>query len=180
MRLYIAILPFVETINRQSMETIKTELAINTNLQNKLSEIDHLNFYLLKVKLSNYEDGEGWTREQCDMAEFYYKRFLKLILYFPQEKLVPNKTIDTFWHYHILDTKHYISATNRIFGEYIHHYPYLGLLGENDKQKLNDSFERTLNLYYSVFNESLPPDSFGKCDSGGGGGSTCAGRCNKS
>lgn len=143
-----------------------------------LSEIDNLDFYLLKKKLQDNEDGEGWTLQQCESAEILYKRFLKLILLYPNEKLVPSKVIDTFWHYHILDTRHYIKTTKQIFGEYIHHYPYLGLSGDDDRKKLFQSFSQTLKLYRYTFNEELSQSDFSKCDNDGGE-ATCAGRCHK-
>lgn len=159
-------------------------IAVETKTKNRATdfrilEIDNLDFHLLKMKLQDCEDGEGWTLQQCENAEFLYKRFLKLILLFPKEKLVPSKVVDTFWHYHILDTRHYIKTTERIFGEYIHHYPYLGLSGIDDRKNLTDLFNQTLKLYRNTFNEELSQTDFSKCDNDGGGESTCAGRCHK-
>lgn len=90
----------------------------------KIEEIKNLNFSMLKMKLGDTEEGEGWNNLQCDEAEKEYKLFLQLLYWYPKEKIVPTKNIDTFWHYHILDTRDYIEVTHRIFGEYIHHYPY--------------------------------------------------------
>lgn len=163
------------------MESVLVELKTRTSRDTNylLTEIDNLDFHLLKIKLQDNDDGEGWTLQQCNEAEVLYKRFLKLILLYPKEKLVPNKAIDTFWHYHILDTRHYIKTTEGIFGEYIHHYPYLGLFGEDDRKKLTQSFNNTLELYRNTFNEELSQTDFSKCDNDGGGESTCAGRCNR-
>lgn len=162
------------------MELSPVELQEKTQaMEFQFSEIDNLDFGLLKRKLQDIEDGEGWTSRECEQAELLYKRFLKLICLFPNQKLVPSKVIDTFWHYHILDTRHYLKSTERIFGEYIHHYPYLGLSDSADRNILNELYCQTLRLYRHTFNEDLSDSDFSKCDSDGGGESTCAGRCYK-
>ena len=66
-----------------------------------------------------------------------------------------------------------------LFGEYIHHYPYLGLFGDEDKQNLTIAFNHTLKLYRNTFNEELPQYTSSQCDNDGGGESTCAGRCTR-
>ena len=160
------------------METILLSTKSNSIDTRKIEEIEALDFSLIKLKLKDLNDGEGWNDYECEIAEKQYKRFLKLILIYPKERLVPTKTIDIFWHYHILDTRHYIKTTQNIFGEYIHHYPYLGLLGADDQIELNELFTKTLNLYYITFKEPLSESISSRCDNGeGGNGSTCAGRC---
>lgn len=141
-------------------------------------DIDELSFSMLKVKLMNKDEGEGWSYQECERIEWKYKMFLKLIYLYPNETIVPDKEIDTFWHYHILDTKDYIAVTNRIFGHYIHHYPYFGLSGEEDKEKLLDCFSKTQTLLKKHFGYTLIQTNSG-CNSGddGGDSSTCASRC---
>jgi hypothetical protein len=155
----------------------KSKVQFSAEIIQKFEQIENLDFSQLKSKLKDKEDGEGWSNYECESSEKLYKRFLKLILLFPTERLVPTKTIDTFWHYHILDTRHYLKTTTSIFGEYIHHYPYLGLGGDNEIIELNSLFQKTLQLYFQTFNENLVNDFPSKCDNGGGNGSTCAGRC---
>lgn len=157
---------------------IKKTNTFSVEVLEKFNQIDSLDFELLKLKLKDSEEGEGWNSYQCDLAEMLYKRFLKLIYLYPKHRLVPSKTIDKFWHYHILDTRSYIKSTKEIFGVYIHHYPYLGLLGGDDVIELNMLFKKTLKLYLKTFNEPLIEGISSKCDSGGGG-SNCAGRCYK-
>lgn len=154
------------------METLEI-----TNNQKAFKEIDELNFSMLKLKLMDKEEGESWTYEECDNAEWKYKMFLKLILLYPKEKIVPDKEVDTFWHYHILDTKDYIRVTNKIFGYYVHHNPYFGLNGNSSE--LSISFKKTIELYKKHFGTSYVTASMSSCTDGddSGDSSTCSSRC---
>lgn len=140
-----------------------------------ISQIDELNFAMLKLKLMDKEEGENWTCEMCDNAEWKYKMFLKLIYLYPCESIVPDKEIDKFWHYHILDTRDYIEMTIRIFGKYIHHYPYFGLNSEADKIELQKCFQKTQNLFEKHFGYSLL--NANGCNSDGDDSSTCSSSC---
>jgi hypothetical protein len=65
--------------------------------------IANLDLEMVKMKLREPEEGENWTHEQCDSAEIEYKRYLHLCKKFGKG-IVPNKIMDKFWHYHILET----------------------------------------------------------------------------
>jgi len=88
------------------------------------------------------EPGEqlGWSERQVEEAEVEYKRYLTLCLRYPypQHSIVPNKIMDTMWHYHIMDTKAYHKDCKRVFGHYFHHFPYFGLRGEDDAANLRN------------------------------------------
>lgn len=75
------------------------------------------------------------TSEQCNFAEQEYKKFLTLKKLYPEKDLVPNKAVDEFWHAHILDTVSYQKDCKKVFGYFLHHFPYFGIYGEEDKQK---------------------------------------------
>lgn len=117
--------------------------------------IEQLDLGPIKVKLMESEEGEGWSREQVNVAEKWYKRFLFLCLQYPSSSIVPAKVLDTFWHYHILDTQKYAEDSQNIFGRFLHHFPYFGIRGEEDAKNLKDAFESTKELFVSEFNESL-------------------------
>jgi hypothetical protein len=86
---------------------------------------------------------EGWSLDQVDQAEAEYRKFLQLIRRNSDDTLAPSRMVDRFWHHHILDTKKYIDDCQSLFGEYIHHYPYSGLLDKNDKAQQEKRLERT-------------------------------------
>ena len=112
-----------------------------------------INLVMVKRKLMDSEEGEGWTLAQADFAVEEYTRFLQIVKEFGNA--VPNRIMDTVWHYHILDTKAYAEDTMRIFGEFVHHYPYFGMNGEDDYQDLMNSFETTQAHYLELFGEAL-------------------------
>ena len=121
------------------------------------SDIAALDLEMIKMKIQNNDDGLEWNLEQCEDAEIEYKRYLTLCRHFPFPKysMVPNKIMDTMWHYHILDTRNYVKDSERLFGGYFHHFPYFGLRGEEDAKRLQETFEETKRLYEKKFGESM-------------------------
>ncbi len=109
----------------------------------------------LRLKMRDVAEGEGWPAEVCALAELEYRRFLTLKRLFFSAALVPNGLMDKFWHAHILDTHNYHSDCLRLFGEYLHHYPYFGKRGESDRVELARAFQETKDLYLGIFGESM-------------------------
>lgn len=115
------------------------------------TSIASLNLDPIKIKLMDKKEGKGWTRAQADNAEIAYKQFLQLNLKYPGKSIVPTATCDTFWHAHILDTQKYAEDCQKIFGYFLHHFPYFGMRGEEDAANLKTAFEETKALYASEF-----------------------------
>lgn len=107
----------------------------------------------IKVKLMHAESGEGWSREYADAVEFEYRRFLYLMKKFPHEHTAPMFDVDIFWHYHILDTMKYAVDCDAIFGYFLHHFPYVGLRGEEDLAAHHRVGERMGELYEQTFGD---------------------------
>lgn len=105
----------------------------------------------IKTKLMHVESGEGWSQQRADMVEVEYKRFLHLMKIYPNEQLAPSFDIDTFWHYHILDTMKYAVDCENVFGYFLHHYPYIGLRGDDDAEVHERSGDRMRELYELTF-----------------------------
>lgn len=126
---------------------------------------------MIKMKLSLTDEGEGWTKEQCNDAEVEYKRFLHLNQKFLMSAIVPTDVIDTMWHYHILDTRAYHKDSENVFGGYFHHFPYFGLRGDSDKENLNSAFEKTKLIYEEEFKEKMLKNDANGC------WHDCQGRC---
>ena len=121
---------------------------------NDFAAIAALDLDAIKVKLMRHDDGKGWTREQADAVEVAYRRFLYLMKMFPHEPTAPLVDVDTFWHYHILDTMKYAVDCDEVFGYFLHHFPYLGLRGKEDEQALVGMGQRMQVLYEQTFGES--------------------------
>ena len=130
-----------------------------SRLEQARAQIDALDLGPIKFKISHKEDGLGWTSEHTERIELGYRRFLVLRARFPQAQIAPTRDIDAFWHAHILDTRKYAADCERIFGEFVHHYPYLGLLGDQDKLDL--AAATLCQLFVSEFGEEVPNNARG-------------------
>lgn len=92
---------------------------------------------------------EGWNIDDVDAAEKDYRIFLQAVRDNPGMSLAPTRRTDKFWHHHILDTTKYISDCDRLFGRYIHHFPYSGVLNEADAKEQDGRFMKTQDLLRS-------------------------------
>ena len=110
----------------------------------------------IKSKLMHMESGEGWSLEQANAVEKEYRRFLCLMKMYPNEELGPLMDVDTFWHYHILDTMKYAVDCDKVFGYFQHHYPYVGMGDEADQQMRIDGAVRMRDLYEATFDDDYP------------------------
>lgn len=128
-----------------------------------LPSINQLDFERIKYKLMQSEGAKKWSFEQCEEAEREYKRFLSLIKLNPGIKIVPTKQMDEFWHQHILDTVAYEKDCQKIFGFFLHHFPYFGIYGEEDRANLVSTFNKTKKLYLNTFGESIERPSASRC-----------------
>ena len=145
-----------------------------------INAISKLDFSDVKMKLMDEKEGKGWSERQTNEAERWYKMFLHLCKKYPDETIVPTQIVDDFWHQHILDTRKYATDCKKVFGKFLHHYPYLGM--KNDVEYFHDSFKRTKDLIKENFGLDYTEDIkyFGKEDSarcGDGEGSKCGNRC---
>jgi hypothetical protein len=128
----------------------------NMNANNLFNAVMQLDLDPIKTKLMHVESGEGWSLEKANAVEKEYRRFLCLMKMYPDESIAPLVDVDTFWHYHILDTMKYAVDCEQAFGYFVHHYPYVGLRGGDDEQFRIDSGERMQNLYEATFGEAYP------------------------
>lgn len=115
--------------------------------------IAELDLEPIKVKLMHKESGEGWSLERANAIEFEYRRFLILMKKYPDEQTAPLVDVDTFWHYHILDTLKYATDCEAVFGYFLHHFPYIGLRGEADEEAHHRVGQRMKELYEETFGE---------------------------
>jgi hypothetical protein len=126
------------------------------NANDLFKQVTELDLSPIKLKLMHVESGEGWTQEKTDVVEKEYRRFLCMMKLYPNEDIAPTMDVDTFWHYHILDTMKYAADCEQVFGYFQHHYPYVGLRGGDDDQFRIDSGERMRTLYEATFGEAYP------------------------
>lgn len=117
-----------------------------------------LDLALIKRKLMHVKTGKGWDEARANAVEIEYRRFLYLMKKFPQEQLAPPKDVDTFWHYHILDTRKYARDCETLFGHFLHHRPNLGLGDAKADGERRGAGDRLRLLYDATFarNGELP------------------------
>ena len=135
------------------METVQ---VLDRSLDQVVAAIWGLDLAPVKFKLMDAEEGYGWSREAADHNEIEYKRFLTLLAKYPGLVIVPNRNVDQFWHGHILDTAKYAEDCKQVFGHFLHHFPYFGMRGTEDKAELASAASITRELLEAEFGESGP------------------------
>lgn len=98
---------------------------------------------------------EGMSFEKATRGALELRRFYALYKKYGDSTISPSKFMDEMWHYHILDTMNYGPDCETMFGQFLHHFPYLGLRGGSDKQEVDETFERTKQLYFREFGEEM-------------------------
>jgi len=118
----------------------------------------------IKRKLMHVRSGEGWSRDKADAVETEYRRYLFIKKAYPDQMVAPTSDVDTFWHYHILDTMKYAADCEQALGHFLHHYPYVGLDDGDDAQLRIESGERMRTLYEMMFGDAYPGSSTDESD----------------
>lgn len=132
--------------------------------------IARIDLGMVKHKLQDTQEAKGWTAEECEQHEVAYKRYLHLCK-LHGKGMVPTKDVDEFWHQHIMDTRAYAQDCEEALGHFLHHFPYLGMRGEEDARQLETAFRRTKRLHREAFGEELMPGGMNQC------WHDCSGRC---
>ena len=114
-------------------------------------KVESLDFSAIKRKMLDPVEGNGLSTDEIELAEREYRRFLSLRIYERSIDLVPSRLVDEFWHAHILDTLAYVRDCQEVFGEYLHHYPYLGIGSDVARHELKQAFEKTKAAYEEYF-----------------------------
>ena len=153
-------LPFVK-----AMQEIQIPSTVDPQ---KWAMIESINFSMIETKLCD-KSGLKWSRAKARKGIQKYKQWLYLKLHDPMARLVPTELIDDVWHYHILDTKAYATDCQRVFGKFLHHFPYFGLRGGDDADNLKSAFLQTRQLFSKVWGEEVAPDVYSMCDGEGTG-----------
>jgi hypothetical protein len=122
-------------------------------MSESLKSINELDLEPIMVKAMDKDEGYGWSLEFTKQVSAEYKRYLILCLENPNFPMIPSKFVDDFWHLHILDTQKYQEDCSRIFGYFLHHFPYFGMRGEEDAENLKKAWVESCALYEKRFGE---------------------------
>lgn len=118
---------------------------------NEFAAFAALDLAPIKMKLMHVESGEGWSALRADAVETEYRRFLFLMKKYPDAQASPAVDVDTFWHYHILDTMKYAQDCEAVFGYFLHHYPYVGIGADANDGDHAAGGERMREIYEREF-----------------------------
>ena len=120
------------------------------------STIDQIDLKKIIIKLLSEKSLLGDDQEFIEEVALMYRAFLFLCKNYPNEVIVPTREVDEFWHLHILDTRAYQKDCQKIFGYYLHHYPYAGLPGTNQSDDQEEEFlAKTVGLISHHFPQLL-------------------------
>ena len=134
----------------------------DTQITKAIELINQLDFTDQNATLISYH---GWNKEKVLATEAIYKEWLVLHKIYNQEIVIaPNKQLDEYWHFHILDTRKYMKDCDHVFGSYLHHYPYFGLSDAESKNDLETAFQLSRDLFIKHFRHDLIGAS-NKCSS---------------
>ena len=114
-----------------------------------LQEVKKLDFRKLKRYL---REKRGWSTGRANAAEALYRNFLALKMVFRRRFICPTNDIYVFWQTHILDTRAYEGDCRALFGQYLHHYPYLGM------DKYRAAYEKAFGETRALFIEHFGVD----------------------
>lgn len=153
----------------QQLNILKNSLNMGINNTTLHVQVALLNFDKLKWKLTQSAEAT-WNDGQCDFADMEYRKFLSLKKWYPKLIFVPSKLVDKFWHEHILDTQSYANDCKKVFGHFLHHYPYFGIYDDKDQDNLQSAFDETVKCYEQHFGEFPTSKLFSE-------GSLTASRC---
>lgn len=127
--------------------------------KSEFAAFEALDLAPIKMKLMHVESGEGWSERRATAVEAEYRRFLFLTHAYPQEMVSPTVDVDVFWHYHILDTMKYARDCQTLFGEFLHHYPYVGMGEGADDGECTQAGERMREMYETQFGAVVRGDA---------------------
>jgi hypothetical protein len=121
--------------------------------------INSIDFSMIIFKITRPDPNISriWTEESANIVVQYYKNYLWLLRKYSEAYhiLPPSIEIDEIWHHHILDTYKYYNDCLNIYGQFLHHYPYFGMRGEQDSTDLANTFKITQMLHLKEFGDYI-------------------------
>jgi hypothetical protein len=149
-------------------------------VEERLSRADDVDMDPVVFKLTHPEQGEAsLSLARADQDVELYRCFLKLCVLYPGRTIVPTREIDHVWHTHLLDTAKYRDDCERIFGQFLDHFPYAGLRGEDDRRAWRDDFAQTQALFKEHFDVEIGTEPAASVCNNHGNGSECCVGCIK-
>ena len=138
----------LQTEKTYTFQEAQRLVVLDQELIRAIAKSRELDFTMLRRKLM---EEKKWTSEHCAEVEDLYRKFLALNIRYPDRKICPSGPVDDYWHAHILDTRAYAADCENLFGNYLHHFPYFGMRGVEDKAALDLAFADSIDLFIRHF-----------------------------
>ena len=103
--------------------------------------------------------GYTWDYQSVHRAVCRYRKYLFILVKYRDQykEIPPTFEIDEIWHNHILDTRQYTENCEVLYGEYIHHNPWLFMKDDKtqDFEKMFRLSKLMRRLFLDEFGEEL-------------------------
>lgn len=110
-----------QSFNRKdNVQPLGLQVSVSKRMKNKLQIIE--SWDLSKQKLRVLKE-ELVDPKMIDAIELELRKFLALILIYPDKSFSPSEPVDHLWHAFILYTKEYHEFCKNVYGHYLHHTP---------------------------------------------------------
>lgn len=116
--------------------------------------IKNLDLEPMMVKAMDADEGFGWDLATTKVIAEEYRKYLTLCLENPDDAIVPSSMVDDFWHLHILDTRKYADDCQKVFGYFLHHFPYFGMRSAEDANELRKAWHASCKKYEQRFGKA--------------------------
>lgn len=133
------------------------------NFNQAMSLTQNWNFELTINKIIKTKT--DWNIERTEKAILNYRRYIAITKALNGVQLVPNGDIDEIWHLHILNTAQYMKDCDELFGAYLHHYPFFGMINKENNKQWIEVQNGSEALWEKLFSEKLylPNSQAAKC-----------------
>lgn len=101
------------------------QVTIHPEQRQRLLTIDLEDFSGVERKVREHfvELGQEVSDDYINRGINALKQYYAIALLDPANAHAVSRTVDPFWHAHILHTEQYMGFCNRVVGEYMHHQP---------------------------------------------------------
>ena len=145
--------PSPETPSKRDGLDMNTRESKVMSVEEAMARVASIDLSKVKRKLRNRD---GWSADDVAEGEQLYRKYLALILAYPDRRLSPSRIMDEFWHAHILDTKAYTADCERVLGRYLHHVPSDGgQMDILDAVIMRALYKETCDLFLKHFDITL-------------------------
>lgn len=147
-----------QIVSNNKLHTLDLEMLIDyiMSVQSELKlefvkKLQTLDLEPVAVLLMHPTKGVGWTKERTVQAIAHYKMFLFLHYLYPHHKIISTMDIDVVWEHHFLDIAKYRQDCKMLFGYFLEHNPYFGLLDQANEKNSSTTFAENQLVFEQHF-----------------------------